>query len=233
MKSELIIRKHSALIQVVSKNLSLIQRKLINAIVWIVQYDEDATQYEMSLASLKKITSNTAIDNDNLKKLFKALEETELIFNYLSKDRTDVWETGRFLSWVKIGEKKGYVIFEMAKGLKDKIRFPSIYAPLNMKLIAGFKSSYTIILYEMLRDYVNADKFPTLSIQQYRDLMGIDKGDYKLFNSFKISVLDVAVKELNNKSDLHCEYTLDKEGTKKYQSINFKVWRKPKDYNII
>jgi len=102
-----------------------------------------------------------------------------------------------------------------------------MYAPLNMILIAGFKCSYTIILYELLRDYLNAQKIPLININDYRVLMGIKDHEYKRFVDFRNYVIVPAVEELNEKSDLTCRYELIKKPFgNKYESIQFYVSKK-------
>ena len=102
-----------------------------------------------------------------------------------------------------------------------------MYAPLNMLLIAGFKCSYTIILYELLRDYLTAEKVPLISIEDYRVLMGIKDHEYKRFVDFRNYVIIPAVEELNEKSDLTCRYELIKKPfSNKYESIQFYITKK-------
>ena len=168
-----------------------------------------------------------ATDNVNLKNLFQGLQDIKLEFNYLNKDKHHIWESMSFLSAVKIEKETGHIKFEMPEMLKEKIRYPSMYAPLNMVLIAGFKCSYTIILYELLRDYLTAQKVPLISIEDYRALMGIKDHEYREFKNFRVKVLIPAVEELNERSDLTCRYELIKKPfSNKYESIQFFVTKK-------
>lgn len=227
MNKEVSLKKHSAVIQISCKELTIIQRKLINAIIWIIQKTKNESIYEISLSEIKKMCGIQATDNVNLKFLFKGLRDIKLEFNYLNKDKHQIWAGGSFLSWVEIDKETNHIKFEMPEMLKEKIRFPSMYAPLNMILIAGFKCSYAIILYELLRDYLNAQKIPLISIADYRVLMGIKDHEYKEFRNFRNYVIIPAVEELNEKSDLTCRYELIKKPfSNKYESIRFFVTKK-------
>jgi plasmid replication initiation protein len=227
MNKEVSLKKHSAVIQISCKELTIIQRKLINAIIWIIQKTKNESIYEISLSEIKKMCGIQATDNVNLKFLFKGLRDIKLEFNYLNKDKHQIWAGGSFLSWVEIDKETNHIKFEMPEMLKEKIRFPSMYAPLNMILIAGFKCSYAIILYELLRDYLNAQKIPLISIADYRVLMGIKDHEYKEFRNFRNYVIIPAVEELNEKSDLTCRYELIKKPfSNKYESIRFLVTKK-------
>lgn len=227
MNREIVLKKHSAVIQINCKELTITQRKLINAIIWIIQTTQNKLIYEIGLSEIKKMCGILATDNVNLKHLFTGLRDISLEFNYLNKDKHHIWESMSFLSAVKIDKEKGRIRFEMPEMLKEKIRYPYMYAPLNMILIAGFKCSYTIILYELLRDYLTAEKVPLISIEDYRVLMGIKDHEYREFRNFRNYVIIPAVEELNEKSDLSCRYELIKKPfSNKYEAIQFFISKK-------
>ena len=227
MNKEVSLKKHSAIVQINCNELTIIQRKLINAIIWVIQTNPNKLIYETGLSEVKKMCGIQATDNVNLKHLFKGLRDISIEFNYLNKDKHHIWESMSFLSAVEIDKEKGRIRFEMPEMLKQKIRYPYMYAPLNMLLIAGFKCSYTIILYELLRDYLTAEKVPLISIEDYRVLMGIKDHEYKRFVDFRNYVIIPAVEELNEKSDLTCRYELIKKPfSNKYESIQFYITKK-------
>ena len=227
MNKEIILKKHSAIIQVNCKELTIIQRKLINAIIWHVQTKQNQLIYEINISETKKMCGVQATNNVDLKNLFKGLRDIKLEFNYLNKDKHHIWSSMSFLSAVEIDKETSHIKFEMPEMLKEKIRFPYMYAPLNISLIAGFKCSYTIILYEILRDYLNAEKIPVINIEDYRVLMGIKEHEYKEFRNLRLKVIVPAVKELNEKSDLTCRYELIKKPfSNKYDSIQFYISKK-------
>ncbi len=231
MNKDVTLKKNSAIIQINCKELTIIQRKLINAIIWCIQTKQNELIYEISLSEIKKMCGIQATDNVNLKYLFKGLRDISLEFNYLNKDKRHIWSSMSFLSAVEIDKEPGRIKFEMPEMLKEKIRYPYIYAPLNMLLIAGFKCSYAIILYELLRDYLTAPKIPLISIEDYRALMGIKEHEYRGFKNFRVKVITPAVEELNEKSDLTCSYKLIKKPfSNKYESIQFHVSKKASTY---
>jgi len=132
------------------------------------------------------------------------------------------------LSRVKIVPNEGNIVFEFPDFLRDKLINPRLYAPIDIILIAGFKSSYSIILYELLRDYLTSPSVPIMSIEDFKNLVGIKKNEYKCFNDFKKRVLEVATKEVNEKTDIYCYFELGKERGvgNKYSNIRFFVSKK-------
>jgi hypothetical protein len=91
-------------------------------------------------------------------------------------------------------------------------------------LITLLKNRYSIILYELLKDYINSSfGFPKITIEKFRNLMGIDDNKYKRFYNLKKKVLNIAVDEINKKTDIKCEYNLFIEHGSKYSHIQFHV----------
>jgi len=227
----MIIKKNSALIQVHAKMLSAIQRKIINSLIYTMQKNGPQDSYNITFSTLKKFCNISMIGNNELKESLKGLADIKLEFNYLNKDKNEVWDYMSLLSRVKIVPNEGNIVFEFPDFLRDKLINPRLYAPIDIILIAGFKSSYSIILYELLRDYLTSPSVPIMSIEDFKNLVGIKKNEYKCFNDFKKRVLEVATKEVNEKTDIYCHFELSKERGvgNKYSSIRFFVTKKTGD----
>ena len=214
MKKDITIRKHSSLIQTNIKELTLIQRKLINYLIYVVQKNGYKDLYETNIHDLKKMCNISITDTLYLKNQFRKLSEISIEFNYLNKDKQETWQKMTFLASVEIFLGTGKIEFEFSKKLIERIIKPKMYSALNIVLIAGLRSSYSVILYEFLRDYLSEipskHSIPFLTINQLKELMGININEYKLFQNFKVRVLDVAIKEINEKADISCNYKLIK-----------------------
>lgn len=221
----MIIKKPSAMIQTNAKGLTLTQRKTINALIHVAQRTGDQKFYTIPLKTLKAICGITSVGNDDIKEQLRALTDVRIEYNYLEKDR-ESWEINVLLAGAKITPNTGVAVFAFSPLLQPKILDPSIYAPLNVLLISGFESSYTVILYEFLRDYLDSPKVPQLGITEFRELMGVHEGTHKLFKNLREWVIDVATAEVNEKTDLACRYELTKENGNRYTKIQWFVTRK-------
>lgn len=224
-ENKLIIKKHSAMIQISVKELTVVQRRLINSLIYIAQKMGNCSSYKTKVKILKDLCNITSVGNDNLKNSLIELNDIKIEFNYLNKDKNNVWEVTSLLSSARIVENINTVEFEFSNMLREKILNPAIYTPLDIFLISKLKSSYAIVLYEFLRDYITSPAIPRLEIKEIRDLLGIKDNEYKLFQNFKVNVIDFAVKEINEKSDINCSYQLIKEHGNKYSYIQFKATR--------
>ena len=218
-----IINKPSAMIQTNVAKLTAVQRKMINYLVFFSQKTGDEKYYYTSLKKIKKACGISTTKNLDLKKQFEALGEISIKFNYLEKDKYRVWKSMNVIAAVSIAENSGEVKFEIPSMLKEIILDPKIYAPLNVLLIAGLKSKYSIVLYELLRDYIDSPKFPKLTIIEFKNLLSVDSKKYKYFSDFKKKVLNIAVNEINEKTDITCSYELIKSDGNKYSHIQFQI----------
>jgi len=223
---KMMIKKHSAMIQISVKELTLIQRKLINSLIHVAQKVGVATMYKTQLSVLKECCNITSMGNEQIKEQLKDLKEINFVFNYLNKDKTEVWKTFDLLSEVAIYPNTGIVEFAFPPTMMEKVINPQMYAPIDIFLVAGLKCSYSIVIYEFLRDYLTAPVVPKLSIEDLRNLLGIKNHEYKFFPNFKRKVLDTCIKEINEKSDIICHYELIKEYRNRYSHIQFLVSKK-------
>lgn len=97
------------------------------------------------------------------------------------------------------------------------------YVKYRLRYTASMKSQYSILLYSMLRDWLNTGrKEHEITIDRLRDQFGANDKSYDLFKDFRKRVLDVAVDEINLISDIHVEYSRVKSN-RKVVAIKFKV----------
>ncbi len=70
--------------------------------------------------------------------------------------------------------------------------------------ILEMDSYYAIRLYEILKsdEYQRDNEYPKYTVQELREAFGCE-GKYKLFGHFKARVIDIAVREINVKTDLY------------------------------
>lgn len=126
------------------------------------------------------------------------------------------------LSYAKYWLGKGYadvqISEEIAPYLFDlKERFTTYKLSTVMKL----SSFYAIRIYELLKKHEKL-KQRTFVTDELKQKLGIKKGQYSRINDFRKRVLDIAVREINAKTDIKIDFELKKvEG--KTQIIYFRI----------
>ena len=96
-----------------------------------------------------------------------------------------------------------------------------------LRQTATLNSVYSVRLYELIAQWRSAKNTPVFELEIFRGQLGLGVTDYKKMNDFKKRVLDLAVNEINDKTDLKVEYENVKEG-RKIIGFKFTVREKPK-----
>ena len=96
---------------------------------------------------------------------------------------------------------------------------------------ASMDSIYSVRLYELLVQWVTAKNTPLFELEKFRDQLGVEDHEYKRMGNFKLRVLDLAVKEINEKSDIKVSYSQVKKG-RTITGFKFKVLAKDKPKNV-
>lgn len=222
---DVMLKKHSAIIQM-KNEISANQRKMFNAILYIAAkqlIDEpEKLEFKARFSDIRKYAGLTHETNYKyIKNSLKELQNNNIEYNILEKDKEVEWGVFALLSEVRIRKEDEFIYFAFPPTIQKNIKRPNIYALLNLGIISSLKSKYSISLYELLQDYRKIKRL-RIVIEDLKKLMGVGEKQYKIFTMFKQKVLDVAVEEINSKSDLRISYTLEQEG-RKYTAVIFKM----------
>ena len=215
--------KHNDLIQKSRYDLSAQEQRIILYLVSKIKpEDNDLHSYEFEI---KEFCEVCGIDYDNganykyIKQTLKGLRDKSIWITLENgKETTLAW-----IDKVTMDKRSGVVeikIDDMMKPyllqLKEKFTKYSLYFTLALK------SKYSIRLYEILKSYQKLEQCE-FEIDHLKTM--IDAETHKLFANFKAKVLDIAVREINDCSDILVSYELEKQG-RKFNKIKFTL--KPK-----
>lgn len=214
-KSPFEINKHSSIVQM--GNITTMQeRKAMNALIYIardqLKREPEIRIFTCTIGLLKRLTGVKENDNTDLKDALRTLHSLKFEFNVLHKDEGTEWRLLGFMSEVGIKESKGnptIVTFEFPTSILEAIRNPNMYVKLDLMIVRGLESKHSIALYEVLKDYLNLWKF-RFDLADFKKLMGIKSGQYSNFTMLRKRVLEVAIQEINAKTDIHAEFELEK-----------------------
>ncbi len=103
------------------------------------------------------------------------------------------------------------------------IRFTSDVIPLITRLeshftsyeidkVANLTSSYAIRLYEILISWREVGKTPKYEINDLRSKLGVEPKQYQRMNNFKARVLELAIDQINEHTDITANYNQHKKG---------------------
>ena len=122
----------------------------------------------------------------------------------------------RWVSEVRYNKQAGYVTIVLTPTVMDMVgMLQNCFTPYFLQNTVGFSSMYAKRLYEILVQWRNAgNKTPQLKVYALREKLGIDKDQYPLIADFKKRVLDIAVEQINEHSDIKVKYDQIKQGRK-------------------
>ena len=132
---------------------------------------------------------------------------------YKKPDFVEVIES-RWVSKIKYSKQGGYVKLVLTDDVKSMVGvLQKCFTQYHLQHTVGLTSTYAKRLYEIMVRWRNAgNKTPQISLEDLRNRLGIEEGQYKQMNNFKRLVLDNAIEQINEHSDIKAEYEQIKEG---------------------
>ena len=193
--------KASPAIQIQSR-ISLLQRRAWN--VLLANAYNELPNKEIHSISVGELAAKLGFkdkhsNQDYLKAALRELRSCEVEWNILDKDKEE-WGVAGLLAEARI--RDGICFYQFPHTLRLKLYNPSIYTKLNLRLQNRFTSRYALILWEVCFDYFDTDRdqgeTPFISLETFRELLGIESDEYPAFSIFNRAVIKPAIKEIND-----------------------------------
>ncbi|WP_386630659.1 replication initiation protein [Sulfitobacter geojensis] len=210
-KDKQILKKHVAAIHIGAK-LSLLQRKLVNALLYNA-YDQllTAKEHKISASVLCEMIGFDSHNSAYLKGALKGLMETVVEFDVLEDDGETSWEAMVLLPYAKL--KGGVCTYRYEQSLAEKLYHPDVYSKINLSVLREMKSAHALVLYENCYRYVDIAHTPWWDVDVFRKLMSVDQlTSYKQFKLLNRAVIQPAMKEVNELSNIQLELETKRKG---------------------
>jgi plasmid replication initiation protein len=108
-------------------------------------------------------------------------------------------------------------------------RLEEHFTKYEAKQVAHLTSKYATRLYELLIAWREVGKTPIFELQQLRKNLGVDDDEYQRMHHFKSRVLEAAISQINEHTDIKATYEQHKQGrTITGFSFKFKQKQQPK-----
>ena len=109
------------------------------------------------------------------------------------------------------------------------LRLEEHFTSYQLKQVTSLTSKYAIRLYELLIAWREVGKTPQIDLSEFRHKIGVEDNEYKAMNHFKARVLEPAIKQINEHTDIIVTYEQHKKGrTITGFSFKFKQKQQPK-----
>lgn len=193
---------------------------IMNAISYLDSKNDKVLQeYEIKVSDLEKKIEIGKEQHTRLKQFAKKLMSKPLVI----EDDKGNFEVYNWFSRIKYvsGEAKFLVRFE--EGLKPYLlELKERFVTYNLKYILPLTSTYSIRIYQLLKEYEKLNK-RYFDVEELQDILQVPKS-YKLYSKFKQGILNVAVRELNEHTDITVSMQEEKTG-KKVTRLIFDIYK--------
>lgn len=149
----------------------------------------------------------------SLKSACESLYESEFIWTDQDAKGRDKVNKSRFVQRASYSDGGGYVEVMFGNDVIPLItRLSEKYTEYELKQIKDLNSIYALRIFEILMQWFSLGKTPQITIENLRTRLGIEEHQYKTMGNFKNRVLDHAIKEINNNTNITASYEQHKEG---------------------
>ena len=91
-------------------------------------------------------------------------------------------------------------------------RLEQHFTSYQLEQISQLNSKYAVRLYEILIAWREVGKVPQIELEELRNKLGVEDGEYERIANFKTRVLDPAIKQINDYTDIIAAYEQYKKG---------------------
>ena len=220
-KNHHLVTKHNGLVEA-KYRLSLQEQRLIAFMcAEIKPEDEDFKPYRFRIKDFAELIG---LEGQNyyseLKKITRHLISKVLTLKQGNKLIQVAW-----LSSAVYHEKEGWIDLKFAPELKPYLlKLKSYFTQYQLGEVLRLRSKYAFRLYELCKKNELLGKYK-YEIEELRELLGVKKGELKQWVHFKQRCLEKAIKEINEKTDLHVSYKAEKLG-RRFKWVILKIEKK-------
>ncbi len=228
-KSDLVV-KDNALINA-SYNLDLVEQRLI--LLAIIEARESGkginandplTVHAESYINQFNVHRNTAYQA--LKDACDDLFARQFSYQSLSEKGNIQRHKARWVSEVIYVEQEATVKLIFSSAIIPLItRLEKQFTSYEIKQISGLNTGYAVRLYELLVAWRSTGKTPIIDIGEFRRQIGVLDTEYTRFNNLKVRVIEPAIKQINEHTDIAVKFEQHKTG-RNITGISFRFKQK-------
>lgn len=220
---ELGFKKNNIFVDIV--DLGLIARRAIDVAYFIVAEEAINHQvYEVDINFFKWLMHYPSNNHQHLKKILRECQKAAIQVNDLDEmdESQDRWVSVPLLG--PVGISGGKLYFEIHDKLRGHIKNPETFHFLSLRIV--FKSLFSKVIYDLVQPHIDVGVTPWIELSLLREKLSCDTKTYLDFKYFRRNIIEKAVAEINEVSNL--ELTFDSQnipGSKRIGALRFRVRR--------
>lgn len=205
-----IVKKSNAIIQKARYSFSLQQQKILCYLITnLSETDTSETEKKFDIKTFFDFMEVDSKNYERVRENLKALRDKSWFI--MDKDGTET--SVSFLTKVRTNKRNGTVIIYFDKDILPYLQnLREKYTTYKLYYIMTMKSQYSIRLYELFKSVLGKTNW-YFSVSDLRKLFMCEKS-YAHIGHFKTRVIEPAIQEINNKTDILVDYEYATEGRK-------------------
>lgn len=186
------------------QEMTLQEARLLRLLITqVAKEDKDLKTYTAKISELAEFLG---IPKNNLFRDVKGLCDSIVrrVVRVGTSDPRQPWEIFPWFQYAKY-DGSGNLTLELSEKIKPfVVGLSEKFTQYQLANILAMNSFYAIRLYELLKsdEYKRDEGYPAYTVQELREAFECEN-KYPKFNNFRERTIDVAVKEINGKTDLH------------------------------
>jgi plasmid replication initiation protein len=218
--------KSNDILQKVKFDLSEFEQRMMTYIIGKLDTTiQNSLEYEFNLQNIFKEFEIKGDNEENykvIKSTLKKLRDKSLFI--AMEDETEM--TISWINKVTIDKKINVLKIQLNEDMKDYlITLKNNFSQDDLRIILKMKSQYSIRMYDLFNQYTTVRQKTFILDDIKKVLMVENIISYENFKEFRKYVLDQAIREINDFSDLIIEYETVSKGNKIIK-LNFKIKKK-------
>lgn len=220
--NELLLKKVAERVRYVHPP-KLLQRQLHNALLFAAKpFMATQDTFSVTLDYLMWSVEHNHNDYAYLKESLEGMQRTLMQISLGEK-----WFSTQILQDIYVDGTTLY--YKIPPLLRKLASAPERYYHISMHMNARFRSKYALALYELLRQNLYRKQTGEMSIEEFRDHMGVAKDEYPEFKRLNARVLMPALAELDEVSDYRAIVKYRTMG-RRVVALNFHIEENPKNF---
>ena len=215
--------KHNNLIQRSRYELSTQEQKIILYLITKIKpEDTEFDLYEFNIKDFCEVCGIDETSGKNYSDLKKAVGKLAEKIIWITLDNG----IDTIVRWVErpyIDRKSGTIKIKLDELMRPYLlQLKEHFTAYNLYYTLAMKGKYSIRIYELLKSYEYLSEC-IFDIEELKKILFAEK--YEIYKDFRVNVLDTAIREINDFSDITVTYIVEKKG-RKIDKIKFKIKQK-------
>lgn len=211
MTSRLTVKKSNALVNA-SYTISLAEQRMILLAIATAGGRADVPLRIDAVAYSEQYAVSRSTAYEALREASMTLFERR--FSFQEETPKGVKTTlSRWVSHVAYAEGSGYVELMFSPHVQPLLcELERKFTHYTLDQVSGLTSVYAIRLYELLISWRSKSQTPVIALAELRQRLGVEDGEYPRMTDLKRRVLDAAIAQVNEHSDIEANYEQHKKG---------------------